>query len=111
MFKLNLKNVLKRKTVEIALKKNLYKICAFKSSGKTYKLVYASVTNVENGFDHFIPLGIVDKIKKLEGQTFDLVFFHPLDIEEHAPAAEKICKIDNLKQIKEGRIAVKVKLS
>ncbi len=109
MLKLNLKNVLKRKTVEIALKKNLYKVCAFKSTGKTYKLVYASVTNIENGFDNFIPLGIADKITKLNGQNFDLVFFHPLDIEEQVPAAEKICKIDNLRQLKKGRVAVKIK--
>gem|GEM_PF-2853938 len=108
---MNLKSVLKRKTVEIALKKNLYKVCSFKNSGKTYRLVYASVTNIENGFDHFIPLGIAEKIKKLNGKTFDLIFFHPLDIEEHAPAAEKICEIDHLKQVKKGRIAVKIKSS
>jgi hypothetical protein len=105
---MDLNKVLKRKVVEIALRKGLYRVCGYKLKGKLYKFVYASVNNIESGFDHFIPLGVVKKIQKVKGKSFDLVFFHPLDIEEHAPAAEKICKIDKLNQIKSGRIAVKI---
>lgn len=105
---MDLSKVLKRKVVEIALRKDLYKTCEYKAKGGLYKLAYASVNNIENGFDHFIPLGVVKKIQKPKGKPFDLVFFHPLDIEEHAPAAEKICGIEKLKQLKHGRVAVKV---
>lgn len=106
---MNLNEVMKRKTVEIALRRGLYKTCSLKIKGKTAKIIYASISNVDNGLDHYVPLGVEVKIKKNPKQVFDLVYFHPLDIEEHAPTAEQICKIEKIKPVKVGRIPVRAR--